>query len=152
MRITKRRVFVLVAILCSAWAGLGWAQTLRVVGFNVESGGARPDIVDDLIAGAQDVDLWGLSEVQDTIWATRFAQAAAQGETGAFAPILGTTSGGDRLLIIYHQDRFDLIRQFELLVCPWGQPDTIRAVTDAAAPSPGHRAYHQKGDAPAGVA
>jgi hypothetical protein len=114
MRMTKIRLFVVVGILCSAWAGLGWTQTLRVVGFNVESGGARPDVVDDLIAAAQDVDLWGFSEVQDAIWATLFAQAAAQGETGALAPILGTTGGGDRLLIVYHQERFDLVRQFEL--------------------------------------
>jgi hypothetical protein len=114
MSMTKIRLFVVVAILCSAWAGLGWTQTLRVVGFNVESGGARPDVVDDLIAAAQDVDLWGFSEVQDAIWATMFAQAAAEGETGTFAPILGTTGGGDRLLIVYRVDRFDLVRSFEL--------------------------------------
>jgi endonuclease/exonuclease/phosphatase family metal-dependent hydrolase len=87
---------------------------LRVVRFNVESGGARPDVVDDLIAEAQGVDLWGFSEVQDASWATTFAQAAAQGETGAFTPILGTTGGGDRLMIVYHRDRFDLVCQFEL--------------------------------------
>ena len=73
MSMTKIRLFVVVAILCSAWAGLGWTQTLRVVGFNVESGWARPDVVDDLIAAAQDVDLWGFLEVQDAIWATMFA-------------------------------------------------------------------------------
>jgi len=100
-------------MLASVWTGAGWAQALRVVGFNVESGGARPDVVDDLIAEAQGVDLWGFSEVQDAIRATMFAQAAAEGETGTFAPILGTT-GGDRLLIVYHCDRFDLVRSFEL--------------------------------------
>jgi hypothetical protein len=42
-----------------------------------------------------------------------FAQAAADGEAGAFAPILGTTGGGDRLLIMYNSDRFDVVRQFE---------------------------------------
>jgi hypothetical protein len=85
-----------------------------VVGFNVESGGARPEVVDDLIAGAQGVDLWGFSEVQDQSWATAFAQAAAQGETAAFTPILGTTGGGDRLLIVYNHERFDMVRKFEL--------------------------------------
>jgi hypothetical protein len=111
---TTMRVFVVVALLCSAWAGLGWTQTLRVVGFNVESGGACPDVVHDLIAAAQDVDLWGFSAVQDAIWATMFAQAAAEGETDTFAPMLGTTGGGDRLLIVYRVDRFDLVRSFEL--------------------------------------
>jgi len=42
MRLTKRRVLVLVVTLRSAWAGLGRAQTFRVVGFNVELGGTRP--------------------------------------------------------------------------------------------------------------
>jgi hypothetical protein len=87
---------------------------LAVVGFNVESGGARPDVVDDRIVAAQGVDLRGFSEDQDAIWGTLFAQAAAQGKTGAFTPILGTTGGGDRLVIVYHQDRFDLVRHFEL--------------------------------------
>ena len=52
MRMTKIRLFVVVVILCSVWAGLGWGQALRVAGFTVESGGARPDVVDDLIRGA----------------------------------------------------------------------------------------------------
>jgi hypothetical protein len=108
------RSIVMVAMLVSLWTCAGWGQALRVVGFNVESGGAQPDVVDDLIAAAQGVDLWGFSEVQDTIWATMFAQAAADGETGTFASILGTTGGGDRLLIIYHQERFDLVQSFEL--------------------------------------
>src|SRR5687767_8493526 len=114
MSATKRRMVVVIAVLVSLWKGAGWAQALGVAGFNVESGGARPDVVDDLIAGAQGVAVWGFSEVQAAIWAPLFAWAAAQGKTEAFTPILGTTGGGDRLLIIYHQDRFNLVRQFEL--------------------------------------
>jgi hypothetical protein len=53
MSLIKVRPFVVVAVLFSVWTGLGWAQTLRVVGFNGESGGARPDVVDDLTAGVQ---------------------------------------------------------------------------------------------------
>jgi hypothetical protein len=71
-------------------------------------------VVDDLIAGAQGLDIWGSSKVQDAIWATMFAQVAAQGETGEFASILGSTGGGDRLLIVYNHDRFEVVRQFEL--------------------------------------
>jgi hypothetical protein len=63
MRVTKRPSTVVVAILFSLWTGIGWAQALRVVGFNVESGGARPEVVDDLIPAAQGVDIWGFSEV-----------------------------------------------------------------------------------------
>jgi hypothetical protein len=114
MRMTKIRVFVVVAILCSVWAGPGWAQALRVVGFNVESGGAHPDVVDDLIRAAQGVDLWGFSEVQDNTWGLLFEQAAEDGEAADFQRILGTTGGGNRLLIVYNGDRLDLVSQFEL--------------------------------------
>ena len=44
MRVAKRRAGV-VAVLVCLWTGLSWGQTLRVVGFNVESGGARPSEV-----------------------------------------------------------------------------------------------------------
>jgi hypothetical protein len=113
MSVRKMRAVIAVAFVLSLWTGAGWAQVLRVVGFNVESGGARPEVVDDLIAGAQGVDIWGFSEVQDQSWATAFAQAAAQGETGAFTPIRGSTGGGDRLLIVYNRDRFEVGRQGE---------------------------------------
>jgi hypothetical protein len=43
MRTTRVRSIVVVALLVSLWAGAGWAQALRVVGFPVESGDARPE-------------------------------------------------------------------------------------------------------------
>ena len=61
MQATWIRAIVVVAMLVGCWTGGGWAQALRVVGFNVESWGAHPDVVDDLIAEAQGVDLWGFS-------------------------------------------------------------------------------------------
>jgi hypothetical protein len=57
MSAIRSRAVVVVVMLVSLWSGAGWAQALRVVGFNVESGGARPDVVDDRIAAAQGVDL-----------------------------------------------------------------------------------------------
>jgi endonuclease/exonuclease/phosphatase family metal-dependent hydrolase len=114
MSAAKRHIVVVIAMLVSLWTGAGWGQTLRVVGFNVESGGARPDVVDDLVRAAQGVDLWGFSEVQDDAWGMLFEQAAEDGEAADFQRILGTTGGGDRLLIVYNGDRLDLVRQFEL--------------------------------------
>jgi hypothetical protein len=80
-----------IAALVSLWTGAGWAQTLWVVGVTVESEGTRPDVVDDRIAAAQGMDLWGFSEVQDAIWATLLARAAAQGGSRATA-IVGRSS------------------------------------------------------------
>jgi len=68
--VAKSRAVIVATILISLWTSLGWSQVLRVVGFNVESGGARPDVVDDLIEEAQGVDLWGFSEVHDDVWST----------------------------------------------------------------------------------
>jgi endonuclease/exonuclease/phosphatase family metal-dependent hydrolase len=112
--VAKIRAVIVAAILVSLWTGLGWAQALRVVGFNVESGGARPDVLDDLIAAAQGVDIWGFSEVHDVVWATLFAKAAEHGEAADFKRILGSTGASDRLLIVYNADRLDVVRHFEL--------------------------------------
>jgi len=106
MGATRRRTVVAVAMLVSLWAGSGWAQALGVVGF--------PDIVDDLMRAAQGVDLCGFSEVQADTWARLFEHAAEDREAVDFQRILGTTGGGDRLLIVYNGDRFDVVSHFEL--------------------------------------
>jgi hypothetical protein len=62
MRETQRRLVVVIAAPVSLWTGAGRVQTLRVVGFNVESGGARPDVVADLTAAAQGADRWGFAK------------------------------------------------------------------------------------------
>jgi len=90
------------------------AETLSVVGFNVESGGADPQVVDDIVAAAEGVDAWGFSEVQNDDWAEIFEAAAEDGEGADFARILGGTGGGDRLLIVYDADRLTLLESFEL--------------------------------------
>lgn len=69
----------LVALVLTATA---LAEPLRVVGFHVESGDARPP----------DVDLWCFSEVQDDTWGVVFAQAVEQGTRADFLRVLGTTS------------------------------------------------------------
>jgi hypothetical protein len=94
-----RGVFTVVLCFC-LWPCSAWAQALRVMGFDVESRGARREIVDDLIRAAQGVDIWDLSEVQDETWGMLFEQAAEDGEAADFQRILGTTGGGDRLLIM----------------------------------------------------
>lgn len=105
------RRIVLSFVLLAFGAG---AQTLKVVGFNVESGGAQLSVLAQAIAGQQGVDLWGLSEVQDQSWLTTFQQAAADGEGATFEGILGTTGDADRLAIVYNATRFELVRFSEL--------------------------------------
>ena len=89
------------------------AQDLVVCAYNVESGGADPDVVAARIAEMDDVHIWALNEVQSSSWADKFE--AALDATGAeFAQHLGTTGGGDKLLIIYNDDALDLISTEEL--------------------------------------
>ncbi len=101
-------------------AGIGisaaWAETLEVVGFNVESGGAAINILTDQvaeIANDRAVELWGFSEVRSE-WAAGLTNAAALGAGANFAHILGTTGGADRLLIVYNSDRLELVESSEL--------------------------------------
>ena len=79
------------------------AEQLRVVGFNVESGGASPEVVATLITTTPGVDLWGFSEVQNDTWALVFEEAVEQGSRADFLRLLGTTGGADRLATFHGQ-------------------------------------------------
>lgn len=109
-------LLLLLAALITMAAPLAPArgETLSVVGFNVESGGADPQVVDDVIAAAEGVDVWGFSEVDDDGWAQLFEAAAEDGEGANFERILGSTGDRDRLLIVYDADRLTLLETFEL--------------------------------------
>ena len=62
---------------------------------------------------ANEIDIWGFSEVQNAEWADAFEEAAESDEAADYVQVLGTT-GGDKLLIVYDADRFDKIDDFEL--------------------------------------
>jgi endonuclease/exonuclease/phosphatase family metal-dependent hydrolase len=108
---------LILSIVCNLLISLSvlvQAEELLVVGYNVESGGADPVDVSQRIEAFEGCDLWGLSEVQSQSWADAFEVAAEFGENADFEHILSTTGGGDRLLIIYNSERFELI-DFEQL-------------------------------------
>lgn len=113
-RNTRLGMAILIGLMALVVTATALAEQLRVVGFNVESGGARPEVVATLVAATPEVDLWGFSEVQDPTWGVVFEQAAEQGTRANFLRVLGTTGGADRLLILYNADRLDLLQQVEL--------------------------------------
>ncbi|HKH45671.1 MAG TPA: endonuclease/exonuclease/phosphatase family protein [Thermoanaerobaculia bacterium] len=90
------------------------AQTLTVVGFNVESGAANPQVIAEQIGPLRDIDIWGFSEVRNAGEGQILAGGAADGESGTFESILGTTGDQDRLLIVYNSDRLDLVQNGEI--------------------------------------
>ncbi len=106
--------FILVPFLVLVAAGQAFAQTLTVAGFNVESGAANPQVIAEQIGPLRDIDIWGFSEVKNAGDASLLEEGAADGESGTFESILGTTGGQDRLLIVYNSDRLDLVQKGEI--------------------------------------
>ena len=88
------------------------ALELNVIGWNLESGDI--DVVANRIGSMQGIDIWGFSEVQSHTWIDPIEIAAEEGEDADYQSILGSTGGGDRLLIIYDADRFTLVSEEEL--------------------------------------
>jgi hypothetical protein len=111
-RTIRRLAFAASTVL--VFAGQALAQTLTVAGFNVESGAANPRVVAEQIGPLRDIDVWGFSEVKNAGEGLILAQGAADGESGTFESILGSTGGEDRLLIVYNSDRLDLVQNGEI--------------------------------------
>ena len=88
-------------------------ETISIVGWNVESGGADGATVRDRIALFDGVDLWGLCEVAPA-WPALFEQGAEDGEPGDFTTIVGTTGSPDLLLIIYDSTQIEELNHFEI--------------------------------------
>jgi endonuclease/exonuclease/phosphatase family metal-dependent hydrolase len=78
--------------------------TLRVIGWNLESGESDPDSLAKQIAGKAGVQLWGLSEVENQTALDKYV-AGANKTGGAYKGILGSTGNADRLAIVYDENR-----------------------------------------------
>jgi len=101
-------------------------STITVVGWNTELNDADIDVLGERIAAFQDVDLWGLSEVNQASAQQPLEAAAAIGEKSDYASVLGQSGGGDRLLAIYDETRFTLLDSWE--------EDAINTTGNARAP------------------
>ena len=105
--------FTIGLLLAFAIAAASQAQDLVVCAYNVESGGADPDIVATRLVEHPEVDIWALSEVQSADWNSTF-ETALDGTGTEFETVLGTTGGGDRLSIVYDADALELLGDEEL--------------------------------------
>jgi hypothetical protein len=85
-----------------------------LVSWNVDSGGADPQVAALWISEMKGVALWGLCEVRNDIWAKLFEEAADGVEPGRFIRILSPTGGSDRSCILYDKTQFDCLGWFEL--------------------------------------
>lgn len=94
-------------------------ESFRLIAWNVESGGAEPATIGARIKSFEDVDLWALSEVAFSD-ADLYIQKAQEDESASYAGVIGNTGGGDRLLIIYDEEKFELLDAFELEYLAFG--------------------------------
>lgn len=88
--------------------------TLRIAGWNMESGESDDATLGRQLGEKQGVDVWGLCEVQNDAAATVFERGAEEGEGADYRRVLGSTGGGDRLAILYNADRLELLGSEEL--------------------------------------
>ena len=103
-----------VVLLLSA---AGRAETIKVISWNVESGGADPVEIAKRVRrlqAAHKPDVWGFSEVQDDAWAEKFEKAAEQASSADFKRIVGTTGRSDLLAIVYNAERLEFLGHQEL--------------------------------------
>lgn len=92
---------------------VGSAESISVVGFNVESGDAYDDDIAALIATVQGEGLWGITETMNGYWPPKFAEAA--GDEGlAFDWVMGTTSFDDLVTILWDTEKYELLSYEEL--------------------------------------
>ncbi|PCJ56429.1 MAG: endonuclease/exonuclease/phosphatase [Candidatus Hydrogenedentota bacterium] len=87
---------------------------IRIVTWNIESGGADIAAIADRVSGMEEIDIWGFSEVQNIDWMIKLETAAETGETDNFEFIPGSTGGTDRLAIVYNTDKFEMVKNFEI--------------------------------------
>lgn len=89
-------------------------QPIKVVGWNTELNGADVKVIAKRIANFQDVDLWGLVEIDRASYTQPLELAAEVGEKADYASVLSESGGGDRMLAIYNTTRFTLVDSWEL--------------------------------------
>lgn len=103
------RTLLAVALLANAAS----AEPLRVLSWNVESGGNDPAIISGQLAELGRADLYCLQEVApSSIGRYGAAVRDAHGKTYRF--IASNTGRGDRLIVIYDTDRLELLEVREL--------------------------------------
>ena len=92
--------------------------SLEIVAWNLESGGSDPEILATLFTAFPNVDIWGLSEVEQT-WMSHFQEILSDNGK-EYHYIIGSSgdypTNDDRLAIVYDQQRFEILEICELTI------------------------------------
>lgn len=95
------------------------SQGLQVISWNIESGGATIESInqiinDNLSSNFKDVDIWGFSEVSGVTWAKSIKENLENKISKDYWYVLGNSGSADRLMILFDQDKFSKIDEYEL--------------------------------------
>lgn len=135
----RQKVLAAIAVACMVAPVAGAAtEELTIIAWNVESGGADPQVLAQRIADFDGCDIWGLSEVNDESWVAQFEIAAEFEEEADFDAMTGTTGRSDRLVIIYDTTELDLLH--------WEELQNINIRGRVRAPLVAHFRYKPSGD------
>ena len=104
------------------------ADAVSIVAFNVESDNSSDYVIGEQLAASHDIDLWVLTEVWDHKWPGRLADAARKADGMPYERILGTSGGGNRVLLLYRPDRLRLVDTRELTDIPHGKREAAPLV------------------------
>jgi len=111
-----RLTFVVVAFLAFT-TSLHAEETISVLAWNIESGGNDSDTIaeelKDLIENHGPFDLIGLTEVSISNKDT-YATAVRDASGFSVTDLVSNSGGGDRMMILYNEDRFERIQLLEL--------------------------------------
>jgi endonuclease/exonuclease/phosphatase family metal-dependent hydrolase len=103
--------FVLLLLL-AAGSALG-AEPIAILSWNVESGGADPAIISDQLGELPDATIYALQEVGVREMG-RYGNAIREARGPSYRFLGSWTGQGDRLLIVFDEDRLRLLESREL--------------------------------------
>jgi endonuclease/exonuclease/phosphatase family metal-dependent hydrolase len=112
--VLQRVCIVLILYLLAVGVIAQGDTTLTVITWNVESGEAAPDVIAAQMADLPNVDLWGLTEVENADDALTFEAGAEAARDANFEGVLSESGNEDRLLLLYNAERFTLLDTEEL--------------------------------------
>jgi hypothetical protein len=110
---TIKTVAMTLLLTCILSAGVLAQEEITIMSWNLENNGADSATIVGMMSEYEGVDIWGLCEVSRS-WEKGLEAAAEAGGSTDYTSILSQSGRADRMLILYDEDRFDLIESLEL--------------------------------------
>lgn len=100
------------------------AEDLRVITWNIESGGNDPSVIAEQLGQLEKYDIVGLTEV-DPANSRRYKDAMNAAHGNTFQSTLSATGNDDRLMLLYDESSLSLIETYELVAHDGNRMNTV---------------------------